>query len=313
MKTFAKKTSSKGFTIIELLTVISVIAILMGLIVPSLQKVKEIAKDIQQKAMFHSISVALDIFQNEMEEYPDSTFPTSSDMTGAHALGEALAGRDLQGFDPMSTWYATSDYTNGTPYSDDTSGSPSGKELSLARREGPYLNLERGGAYDLEYVYQGIEDKAALTGAGLYADYKAPAPVLTDIYRHNKVTITNTTTSISTTVKIGAPILYFKANQASKDFVSGSNGSFNSPAYDTYIYNYNDNYKYFNLKRMADSSATAPFSPRYTNNAANFYDDITNSQVTTIERPYNAKTYILLSAGADSIYGTSDDIWNFGE
>ena len=45
-----KNDRAAGFTIVELLTVMSVIVILIGLLVPSLNKVKRFARDVKQKA-----------------------------------------------------------------------------------------------------------------------------------------------------------------------------------------------------------------------------------------------------------------------
>jgi len=38
---------------------------------------------------------------------------------------------------------------------------------------------------------------------------------------------------------------------------------------------------------------------------------ILNPQVTAINRPYRAGSYILISAGKDGLYGSPDDIFNF--
>ena len=54
-----KHSEKQGFTIVELLTVMSVIAILIGLLVPALNLVRKMAKDTKQKAQFHSINVAV--------------------------------------------------------------------------------------------------------------------------------------------------------------------------------------------------------------------------------------------------------------
>ena len=50
-----------------------------------------------------------------------------------------------------------------------------------------------------------------------------------------------------------------------------------------------------------------------------FYDMIANFAAsanlnsTTQTRPYRAESYILISAGYDGVFGTSDDVVNFGE
>ena len=48
----------------------------------------------------------------------------------------------------------------------------------------------------------------------------------------------------------------------------------------------------------------------------NFEQIILNQQVlsaSNVKRPYRAGTFILISAGKDGIYGTSDDITNFSK
>ena len=53
------KETKKGFTIIELLTVMSIIIILMSLLVPGLNRIRKLAKDLAQKAQFYDIDKAL--------------------------------------------------------------------------------------------------------------------------------------------------------------------------------------------------------------------------------------------------------------
>lgn len=63
---------NNAFTIVELLTVMAVIALLIGLLVPALALVKDRAKDIQQRAQFHAISSGLEMFKADFGDYPDS-------------------------------------------------------------------------------------------------------------------------------------------------------------------------------------------------------------------------------------------------
>ena len=63
MKTIPRKAGTKAaFTIIELLTVISIIVILVGLIGPSLNMVRRYAKRVKQKAQFHTIDGSIELF-----------------------------------------------------------------------------------------------------------------------------------------------------------------------------------------------------------------------------------------------------------
>ena len=72
MKTSKAKLKRAGFTIVELLTVMGIIALLLGLLVPALNLVKDYSKEIQQSAQFHSIDVGLEMFKAEYERYPQS-------------------------------------------------------------------------------------------------------------------------------------------------------------------------------------------------------------------------------------------------
>jgi prepilin-type N-terminal cleavage/methylation domain-containing protein len=61
----------KAFTLIELLVVIAIIAILLGVLMPALKKVKAIAEDVICKSNLRQYSVVTELYSNEQDErYP---------------------------------------------------------------------------------------------------------------------------------------------------------------------------------------------------------------------------------------------------
>jgi len=313
-----KQLKKYGFTIVELLTVMSVIAILIGLLVPALNLVNRIAKDTKQKAQFHSITVALEIYNGEQEAYPESAALPSGGSApytvGAQRLAEALVGRDLLGYDPASTWNAADDEAKSDIYASEDAPKNSDYTTEvvpcLDRRKGPYLNPENVEAYQIEQLY-------SLDPGDVYDGNNTPAPVLTDAYRVKTVTVGDRQ------VKAGSPILYYKANTSSKEFYNSDDGTISDAEAQASIFNSIDNEELIDLGHLIKPSELHHFdnitgvTPAYAEGSKDgrqlFYDAITNPKIISMNRPYNQNSYLLISAGFDGIYGTSDDIFNFNE
>ena len=298
MKSNVKQSNRKAaFTIVELLTVMSIIVILIGLLVPALNKVKQYAYDVKQKAQFHSIEAALELFNSEFDGYPPSDAldppPDRSPYCGAMKLCEAMMGRDLMGFHPDSIFRANGLSGLGTDlYPPQSAGIA--YTNSLSARKGPYLPLENANAYQLMDLYENV---------GPYAGENF---VLCDVFRR--------VTHLQTGKKVGMPILYYKANTANiQHDVDNPDNSQN-------IYDYTDNHDLVRLGKPFDPPpdggrhrlAMDPSNPA---EGYRFYMNTTNDKVlATVRaavRPYRADTYILISAGSDGEYGTPDDICNF--
>jgi len=167
-----------AFTIIELMTVMSVIIILLGLLVPGLNALRRYAKDVAQKNQFYAIGTALDTFSAEWDDYPSSE-PAAVGVDpycGATQLARAMVGKDLLGYDPTGT------YTDPN---------------SSARRL--YLPIDRANAYRLKDLYQALAAPGAWPIGNQY--------VLCDVYAN--------VDHLRTGKLVGMPVLYYKANAAS--------------------------------------------------------------------------------------------------
>ena len=305
----------KGFTIVELLTVMAVIALLIGLLVPALALVKDRAKDIQQRAQFHAISSGLEMFRADFGDYPDSkdnSYATPAvhpgDPTaycGANKLAEAMVGLDYLGFHPNSDFRADGAnlvvdkvdpipglYTVYHAFNDSQSDWQTSQE-NIQARKGPYVELENANAFRMNEVYAAAVNLTPFT-TGWNAEYPL---VLCDVYAKKRSGLGGK--------KTGTPILYFKARTHLTVQDSAT-----SPSNSIYDIRHNQNL----LQELGMPDTGLNHSLFDTGNyLVNFDDMILNKNVTAIRRPYKAGSFILWSAGKVGSFGTADDIFNFSK
>jgi hypothetical protein len=143
---------------------------------------------------------------------------------------------------------------------------------------------------------------------------KEIGPVLCDTYTKKEIAPDPSNPKLS--VAVGAPILYFR--------VSRTSNTFNTDLSYGNIYNYQDNRELIDLGNMRlqpaqRNNTNHHFGSGYVDpddatrtGKKIFYEAITNPVIKVGVRPYNPDTYILISAGYDGIYGTKDDVTNFG-
>ena len=297
------KRKKTGLTMIELLIVLAIIALLVGLLVPSLTAVRKVAKETKQKAQLGTIELALAAFKNDDGDYPASYTPIpgqpGGDYCGAQKLAEALLGWDLLGFHPKSAWRADGLDALGGPGTYDPAQTRDvngdGHPDTFDERKDPYLELATTNAFRLGNI--------SISKPGLFADTGPLAPdtfVLCDVFGSKKISMTN-----GTIVNAGAPILYFKADTTAKT-IRG-------------IYRIVDNEAIVVLKQQSDGRIHPLVDPlnvyEYFYGNDNSMDDrvgyIEDQKIKARIWPYRPDSYILISAGADGLYGTNDDITNF--
>jgi type II secretory pathway pseudopilin PulG len=273
-----------GFTIVELLAALGIIALMVGLLIPALSMVRNTAKETKQKAQFATIKLALTAFKNDYGDYPRSDWPLppapGSDYCGAQKLAEALVGWDLLGFHPKSDFRSNGRNDDGEFIYD------ANNPIFFDQRRGPYLELATFDAFRLGNI--------SILNPGLFFDTRPLAPntfVLCDVFGEKKIMLSN-----GKTVRAGAPILYYRANTSAKTIRE--------------IYNAQDNDVLIQIKQQTDNKEQ-PLS-RPAGQFQYFYDYIRDPKISARPWPYRPDSYILISAGVDGIYGTSDDIRNFG-
>lgn len=291
-----------GFTLVELMVVLLVIGVLLTLLLPALNMVKNGTQRVRQKAQFHTIEVGLEGYRSEFGDYPPSYGPYPA-LTGAQPevyyyygaqrLAEALMGRDGFGFHPKSQFRrdGLGDMNGDGVINNDETVYHAGTDLAigaftetsqqnLKARKGPYVELENANAIRLEAygtLYTGF-------------DPTGETYVFADQFRIIK--------SVLDSKRIGMPILYYKANTSNFDHTS--TGAITQPTDNVYMAT--DNLDFYNY-------GTHPMAA----GLAGWFDKTRNPAfpMTPYPRPYRHDSFILHSAGPDGLYGSEDDIFNF--
>ena len=289
---------------IEMLIVLGILLLLIGLLVPALNAVKKVAKETKQKAQLATIELALAGFKNDYGDYPPSDWAlppnVGSNYCGAQKLTEALLGWDLLGFHPDTAWRADGLDTAGGPMTYDPLKT---RDLdgdatpdTLNERKEPYLELGTASAFKLSDLYR--NNPTWVLAPETY--------VLCDVFTKRKITLAAT----AKTVSVGTPILYYRANTSQKTIRE--------------IYKVEDNDVIVQMEwesvpqfqrklhPLTDSTNAFQFFYGTMNTGDGFTGYIQDPKIEARVWPYRPDSYLLISAGADGLYGTPDDIRNFG-
>jgi type II secretory pathway pseudopilin PulG len=291
MKTKRKKTA---FTIVELLTVMSIIIILIGLLLPSLNAVKRFSRVVSQKNQFRNIGTGLQMFESDFDEYPDSDANDADGALycGAMKLAEVMAGQDGLGFHLHSRLTIDGKDASGTVLYHNITSPYDATELENLRSRKEYLERKDIQICSLKDLY---------TNPGSTFSEPNNVALLCDVFSSVRTQTTGK--------KIGMPVLYYRAD------TSKMSHDVDTPGSPDNIYNYKDNQDFLGLGLPWEPATLPPLYKLLTNPAGQeFYKntlDKTLEEESGIRRPYNKDSYILISAGWDGIYGTGDDVYNF--
>lgn len=341
-----KRDQKDGFTLIELLTVVFIISLLIGILIPSVSAARTAAKrKVTQKAL-SSIDVGLEMFKEENGKdfpltngYPPSfshppikkyafepsvgEFPFMEDrpkIYGAHWLPAMLIGPDANGYisrrvvssknnvnEKPHTWYTPDPYNDGTTIERKALYIDPGNTRMLKTRDLPgrenreffqewsdnftTLNVE-----SLPVIVDGFDQPVLYYVANRHGkktnmladehkkdnDYSDNAPQQKGVpyyFHQDNEGFTGTEENIGWNFNGAHPIAISGADlNAAEVVLSDNRGTFARYILDRKIYT--------NLVDNPNPNPNAPL------------------------RPVKPDSYLLISAGPDGKYGTSDDVSN---
>ena len=285
----------KAFTIIELLTVMSIFIILIGIMATATTAVRRYARQVSQKSQFHEMGKALEMFSVDFGGYPDSSATDFYGVPycGAMKLCEALVGQDGLGFHPLSKFDAVDTdqlYFNrpANPLADPPTPA---QEQSLQNWRKLYLEGKRNiQIADINDIFPG------------QSTFDRYCPVFCDVFKQNQIQVGGK--------KAGMPVLYYKASRVNLlHDVRQLAGPYNPG---NNIFDYYDNYDIIE-EGVPWLNKNHPFKvpSGFKVEGELFYDATRNENIKTMRKPHNPNSYILISAGYDGLYGTEDDVFNF--
>ena len=317
---------AKGFTIVELLTVMGIIVVLISLLLPALSMVRDFSREIQQKAQFHSIEVGIGMYEHDFGTLPPSqdnvdmfgntwNVPdydgntNQAPYSGAMKLAEAMVGGDLLGFHPSSGFYSDAENRiNGNMVDVYSADSDQANwqtiEENLDARKGPYIDLENANAFRIRDIYNALGN---FVNPSIEGVNDGPL-VLCDVFSQRRGSGQNT----------GMPVLYFRARtrfsqQDYENYNPDTNPNNFTNRHQDDIYYLGDNIEIIEGLGVPGQTYDHPLIDNSDDGrgVSEFQRMILNDKVTSIKRPYRASSYILWSAGKDGLFGTADDIFNF--
>lgn len=314
----------RGFTLIELLVVMAIITVIISILLPSLSKARQSAKNVKTRAALKGIGEGLEEYRNDNESdrtaretngyppsalAPDLTDAGTPELVGAQWLVRHLKGKDLRGFAPPRN---IGNLPPNEWYEYNASGEPK------VDRVGPYLEgMTVVQTRDLPGAQDATNPQGSMWGANMEQQ------VFVDTF--------------------GYPILYYVASareaQKTRPYVASYNGGAG-------IYSFRDNAHF--TGQCDDSSCTEPswdFGSKYSQTRVHLLEvfgpdpadpmtirnDTSAFQYFILDKdlyaaslknppnpdsdaatvPHRKDTFLLIAPGKDGIYGSSDDVKNF--
>lgn len=318
-----------GFTLIELMVVVSIIGLLVALLLPAFGTVRTNAAIARTKTQFVAIDAGLEMFRAEGQlggAYPPSSSDNPADRQIIKNPKDAAADARISGAVLLVHALVGADGL-GPPGFRDTD------------RDGQWWNdtrTDKGGIYELDPT-TGKEKYARYGGAG-FVDEKMRASVKSLQVLMDEGDIVNvpepTDIALNEPMFLDSwdrPILYYKANSSSLKMISSDTGRgtytqedngiitgsvMGSTPYDGIDFGPGKIDTLYHAMAVAESPLTTDSiddlimmpGTKFDNSFARFVlDDAIKARPTAVHK----NKYLLISAGPDGRFGTADDVTNW--
>ena len=328
-----RRRARTGFSLVELLVVIAIIVLLISIVVPALSAARRAAKEASTNAMLGVLSTALQTFEadrriggrfppslpdldgtsrdvaNPYAGLPNNSGGNSFEISGAGLLVWALAGADLLGSPGFRTFDSSSRVWNEDSHADDENGAYflNDSLQPVHARSGPYVDLskievtrwdENEGSFVIPAEQEALGDSGSPPVTREY-------PMFLDAF--------------------GYPLLYWRADPAGVQMADEDPDRLSSPNLRG-IYHWIDNGRLIDpgsrdvLVLRADNQdhelewqgrAVQTPGRKIDYEPGTFQNYIENKDIQAKNHPHRSDSFLLVSPGADGLYGTADDIANF--
>lgn len=119
-----------AFTLVELITVISIVIILIGLLTPAINKARQQARKQEARAMIGSLEVACSMFYSDIGDYPNALSGLMEDTGDSNWHGPYMDDDNYDGANFDDPWGNDYQYaTNANGYTISTTA-PDGEEIT---------------------------------------------------------------------------------------------------------------------------------------------------------------------------------------